>query len=67
MDFSWYIKSNYVHEELRMEIVMNELQLFAQKHEDGLYSHENVAGIQLVDTTYLVRRLQRVQSFKCSV
>lgn len=50
-----------------MEIVMNELQLFAQKHEDGLYSHENVAGIQLVDTTYLVRRLQRVQSFKCSV
>ena len=42
----------------------NEIQRFAQKHEERLRHHENVEAIQLLDNIGKVRRLQRKKPFE---
>jgi hypothetical protein len=42
-----------------VDVVSNEFQRFAQKHEERLHHHENVEAIQLLDNMGIVRRLQR--------
>jgi hypothetical protein len=60
----WYIRNNDLHEDLHVDVVSSEIQKFAQKHEGRLHHHENVEAIQLLDNTYIVRRLQREKPFE---
>jgi hypothetical protein len=55
----WYIRNIDLHRDLQVDVVSNEIQRFVQKHEERLHHHENVEAIQLLDNTYIVRRLQR--------
>jgi hypothetical protein len=42
-----------------MEMVTNEIEKFAKKHEGRLLHHVNVEAIQPLDNSELVRRLKR--------
>jgi len=42
-----------------MEMVMNEIEKFAKKHEERLLHHANVEAIQPLDESELVWRLKR--------
>jgi hypothetical protein len=44
-----------------MEMVTAAIRRFARKHEERLLRHENVEGIQLLDNSQLLRRLQRTK------
>jgi len=59
----WYIKKNDLHRDLQVDVVTNENQRFAQKHEGRLHHHENVEAIQFLDNMGIVRRLQRKKTF----
>jgi len=59
----WYIRSNELHRDLQVDVFSNEIQRFAQKHEERIHHHENVEAIQLLDNTCIVRRLQRKKTF----
>jgi len=54
-----YIRNNDLHRDLQVDVVSSEIQRFAQKHEGRLHHHENIEAIQLLDSTCIVRRLQR--------
>jgi len=43
--------------DLEMQMVKNEIESFAKKHEERLLHHANVEAIQLLDKSELVRRL----------
>jgi hypothetical protein len=60
----WYIRNNDLHRDLQVDVVTNENQSFAQKHEGRLHRHENVEAIELMDNTCIVRRLQRKTPFE---
>jgi hypothetical protein len=47
-----------------VDVVCNETQRFAQKHEERLHHHENDEAIQLLDNMGIVRRLQRKTPFE---
>jgi hypothetical protein len=59
----WYIRNNYLHRDLQVDVVSSEIQRFAQKHEERLHHHEIVEAIQLLDNTCILRRLQRKKNF----
>jgi len=42
-----------------MEMVMNEIEKFAEQHEGSLLHHVKVEVIQLLDNSELVRRLKK--------
>ena len=63
----WYIRSNELHRDLQVDVFSNEIQRFAQKHEERIHHHENVEAIQLLDNTCIVRRLQRKKTFWASL
>jgi len=44
---------------VQMEMVTNETEKFAKKHEERLLHHVDVEAIQLLDNSELVRRLKR--------
>jgi hypothetical protein len=54
----WYIRNNYLHRDLQMDVVTSEIQRFAQNHKGRLH-HENVEAVRLLDNMCIVRRLQR--------
>jgi hypothetical protein len=60
----WYIRNYDLYRDLQVDVVSNEIQRFAQKHEGRLQHHENVGAIQLLDNTCTVRRLQRNKLFE---
>jgi alpha-D-ribose 1-methylphosphonate 5-triphosphate synthase subunit PhnI len=59
----WYIRNIDLDRDLQVDVVSNEIQRFAQKHEGRLHHHENVEAIHLLDNTCIVRRLQREKRF----
>jgi len=59
-----YIRNCDLYRDLEVDVVSNEIQRFAQKHEERLHHHENVEAIQLLDNMGIVRRLQRKKPFE---
>jgi len=59
IDAPWYINNINIHKDLKVESVYNEIKKFASSHEKRLHHHVNVEAIQLLDTTDIVRRLQK--------
>jgi len=53
------IRNADLHRDLQMEMVTNEIEKFAKKHEARLLHHDNVEAIQLLDNSELVRRFKR--------
>jgi len=53
-----YIRNNDLQRDLQVDVVISEIQRFAQKHDGRLHHHQNVEAIQLLDKLGLVRRLQ---------
>jgi hypothetical protein len=51
----WYIRNNELHRDLQVDAVSNEIQRFAQKHEERLHHHENTEAIQLLDNMGFVQ------------
>jgi len=51
------MRNAYLHTDLKMEMVTNEIEKFAKKHEEGLLHHVNVEAIQVLDNSELARRL----------
>jgi len=67
VDALWYIRNADLHSDLQMEMVTNEPEKFAKKHEDRLLDHFDVEAIRLLDNSELVRRLKRKNLFSwCS-
>jgi len=60
----WNIRNADLHRDLEMEMVMNEIGKFAKKHGERFLHHVNVAAIQLLDNSELVRRLKRKKPFE---
>jgi len=58
VDTPAYIRNAYLHRNLQMEMVTNEIGKLAKKHEERLLHHINVEAIQLLDNSELVRRLK---------
>jgi hypothetical protein len=56
---SWYVRNADLHRDLNMEMVTAAIRRFARKHEERLLRHENVEAIQPLDSSELLRRLQR--------
>jgi hypothetical protein len=54
----WYVRNNDLHRDLQVNVMSNEIQRFAQKHEGRLH-HENCEAILLLVNAGIVRRLQR--------
>jgi hypothetical protein len=50
-----------------MEMVKNETDKFAKKHEERILHHVNVEAIQLLDNNELARRLKKNLLSWCSV
>jgi len=46
-----------------MEMVTNEIGKFAKKHDERLLHYVNVAAIQLLDNSELVRRFKKKKTF----
>jgi hypothetical protein len=40
----WYVRNDYLHKDLQVDVVTSEIRRFAQKHEGRLHHHENVPG-----------------------
>jgi hypothetical protein len=59
VDTLGYIRNVELHRDLQMEMVTNEIGKFAKKHEKRLLHYVNVAAIQLLDNSELIRRLKR--------
>jgi hypothetical protein len=55
----WFIRNPDFHRDLQMEMVTNETENFAKKHEERLLHHAKVEVIQLLDNSELVRRLKK--------
>lgn len=55
----WYIRNDNLHRDLNMEQVKDEIKKHAVKHENRLRQHVNAEVRHLLDTTMVVRRLQR--------
>jgi len=58
------MKNNDLHTDLQVDVVTNEIQKFAQKHEGRLHHHENAETMQLLDNMDIVCRLQRKKLFE---
>jgi hypothetical protein len=54
-----YIRKADLHRDIRVEMVTDEIDKFAKKHEERLLHHVNVEAIQLLDSSELVRRLKK--------
>jgi len=59
VDASWYIRNADLLTDLQMELVKNEIGMFAKKHEERLLHHVNVEAMQLLDNGELARRLKK--------
>ena len=59
-DAPWYFRNANFHRDLQMEMVTNEIGMFAKKHEERLLIHVNVETIQLLDNSELVRGLIKI-------
>ena len=66
VDVPWYITNADLHRDLQMEMVTNEIGKFAKKHEERLLHHVKVEGIQLLESSELVRRLKKNLLSWCS-
>ena len=66
VDTPGYIRNAYLHRDLRIEMVTNEIGKFAKKHDERLLHHVNVEAIQLLDNSELVRRLKQIILSWCS-
>jgi hypothetical protein len=62
-DAPWYFRKAYLHRDIQIEIVTNEIGKFSKKHEERLLHHVNFEAIQLLDNNELVRRLKRKRTF----
>ena len=51
----WCIRNADLHRDLQMEMVTNEIEKFAKKHEERLLHHVNVEAIQLLENSEIVR------------
>ena len=60
----WYLRNDNLHRDLEMEFAFKEINKFAESHEKRLHHIVNVEAIQLLDNTYLVRRLKRTKPFE---
>jgi hypothetical protein len=59
----WY----YLHRDLKIPTIRQELQRFAERHERSINNHVNTEVLQLLDNTNLNRRLKRIKPFElCS-
>jgi len=67
VDAPCYNRNADLHRDRQMEMVTNETGKFAKKHEERLLHHVNVAAIQLLDNSDLVRRLKRKKPFCAGV
>lgn len=56
-----YVSNVEIHNDLDIRWVNEVIQEHAIKHEKRLLNHTNVEAIQLLDTTYEVRRLKRIK------
>jgi hypothetical protein len=56
VDAPWYIRNSDLHRDFQMEMVTNETEKVAKKHEERLLHHVSVEEIQLLDNSELVRR-----------
>ena len=56
--FPWYVRNNYLHRDLKMEMVTAEIRRFARNHEEWPLHRDNVEAIQLLDNRELQRRLK---------
>ena len=62
-DAPWFVRNSDLHRDLKVDVVVNEIKRFAQKHEGRLHQHENVEALQLLDNSDVVRRLQRKKPY----
>jgi hypothetical protein len=53
------MRNTDLHRDLQMEMVANENEKFAKKHEERLLHHFNVEAFHLLDNSELVRRPKR--------
>ena len=56
--------SQFMYRGLEVDVVSNEIQRFAEKHEERLHHHENILAIQLLDNKGTVCRVQRKKPFE---
>jgi hypothetical protein len=54
VDAPRYIRNADLHRDLQTEVVENETEKFAKKHEERHLHHVNVEAIQLLDSSELV-------------
>jgi hypothetical protein len=57
MDVPWYYRNDHLHRGLKIPMIRQEIQRFAERHETRLHSHVNTEELQLLDNTNLNRRL----------
>jgi hypothetical protein len=55
--------SDHLHRDLKIPMIRQEIQRFAERHERGLHSHANTEVLQLLDNTNVNRRLKRIKPF----
>jgi hypothetical protein len=60
----WYVRNADLHRDLKMQMVMAEIQWFAKKREERLHRHATVKAIQLLDNSELLRCLKRTKPFE---
>ena len=61
VDAPWYIRNSDLHRDLNIDTVEKEIQRSAERHERRLHQHVNVEAIQLLDTTDINKRLERLK------
>jgi len=61
VDAPWYVRNADLRRDLKMEMVTAEIRRFARKHEERFLHHDNVAAIQLLDNSELLRRFKRIK------
>jgi predicted component of type VI protein secretion system len=63
VDAPWY----YLHRDLKIPTIRQEIQRFAERHERRLYNHVNTEVLQLLNNNNLNRRLKIIKPFElCS-
>ncbi len=64
VDAPWYVRNTDLHRDLEVNLVLNEIQKNARRHEERLQQHVNIEATQLLNNTDIVRRLKRTKPFE---
>ena len=56
----WYISNFYIHRDMNIPFVKDEIKRFAVRYTNRLENHINTLAIELLDNSMDVRRVKRI-------